>query len=155
MGVGHPPLWRMSIKAVSKEWNQVTQEQPIKQEVTDLGHIKSVFYRFKHLKMNVDYIIPLIYRQPTSDCMVAYLLRPRFWSFHVRPVQYMPQSSLGARILGGKDTNLGRKVEVKYMNVPNNAWISNPHNHYPIGTLTRLCSTCTKVQWTPLLPYAI
>ncbi len=47
------------------------KEQPIKQEVTDLGHRKSVFYRFKDLKINVDYIIPVVYRQPTSDSTVA------------------------------------------------------------------------------------
>ena len=33
----------------------------MKQEVADLGHVKSVFYRFKDLKMNVDYIIPVIH----------------------------------------------------------------------------------------------
>ncbi len=39
------------------------------------GQINSVFYRFKDLKMNVHYKIPLNYRQPISDCMVAYLYR--------------------------------------------------------------------------------
>ena len=38
------------------------------------GHINSVFYRFKDLKMNVHYKITLIYRQPISNCMVAYLI---------------------------------------------------------------------------------
>ena len=47
-------IWRMSIKAVTKEWNRVTWEQPM----IDLGHLKSVFYRFRDLKVNVHYKMP-------------------------------------------------------------------------------------------------